>query len=135
MYSNTPIRFGNMEINGFNHIGVEYVIQNLMIHSLSPSARRSTEKLYTDNPYKINIKLGAECRNRAAEIVNTYLKTVGRRLVFKKIPKRKVKFTVEPVYFTKDPYIRPIFFGSTPEEVEEIYRLKEEKRNAKVNKK
>ena len=47
----------NMEINNFNHIGPEAVVENLMIHSVSPSARKRVQELYTCNPYDINIKL------------------------------------------------------------------------------
>ena len=110
LHSNTPIRFGNMEINNKNHLGAANVVINLLIHSLSPHARRLAEQLYTCNPFHIDIKLDSDARNRSAEIVQTYLKTIGRRLVFKKIKKVKQKITVSPVTFTKPPIKSPIFF-------------------------
>lgn len=110
LYSNTPIRFGNMETNDLNHLGAGYIIQNLMIHSLSPHARRLTEQMYTANPFSIDIRLDDDSSNRSAEIANTYLKTVGRRLIFEKRPKFKHKITFSPISFVKDPIKRPFFF-------------------------
>jgi hypothetical protein len=117
LYSNTPIRFGNMETNNFMHMGAEYVIANLMIHSISPQARRLAEQLYTCDPFVIDIKLNSDSRNRSAEIANTYLKTIGRRLVFEKRKKVKTKFTISPIVFTKDPKTKPIVF--IPEDLRE----------------
>lgn len=114
LYSNTPIRFGNMEINNLNHLGAESVVENLLIHSLSPHARRLVEQMYTENPYSINIKLDGEATNRGVEIVNTYLKTIGRRLVFKKIKKLREKISSSPVFFTKPQTRSPIFFNTEP---------------------
>lgn len=111
LHSNTPIRFGNMEMNQMDHLGIETVIQALMIHSTSPRARRLAERLYTSNPYNINIQLDTECKNRSAEVVNTYLKVMGRRLVFRKIKKRVVMMPITPMYFTKPQVIKPIFFN------------------------
>ena len=93
LHSNTPIRFGNMEINNYNHLGPEAVIENLMIHSVSPHARKTVKQMYTCNPYNINIRLDNEATNRGAEIINTRLKTIGRRLVFKKVKKERIKTT------------------------------------------
>ena len=107
LYSNTPIRFGNMETNNFMHMGAEYVIANLMIHSVSPQARRLAEQLYTCDPFVIDIKLNSDSRNRSAEIANTYLKTIGRRLVFEKKKKQVTKFVMSPIQFDGDPIQRP----------------------------
>lgn len=127
MYSNTPIRFGNMEINNLNHLGAEAVVENLLIHSLSPHARRLVEQMYTENPYSINIRLDDESTNRAAEIVNTYLKTIGRRLVFKKVRKKVTKFAFSPVYFNKAQITSPIFFNNDPNfDPEENYKIRQE---------
>lgn len=112
LHSNTPIRFGNMEINNLNHLGAEAVVQNLLIHSLSPHARRLTEQMYTCDPYHIDIHLDMEAKNRGVEIVNTYLKTIGRRLVFKKIKKRRIKLSIAPMYFNQDPVIHPLIFNN-----------------------
>ena len=127
LHSNTPIRFGNMEINNYNHLGPEAVIENLMIHSVSPHARKTVKQMYTCDPYNINIRLDNEATNRGAEIINTRLKTIGRRLVFKKVKKERVKTTIAPIYFVKDPYVTPISFISDKNtDVEKYYREQEE---------
>lgn len=110
LYPNTPIRFGNMETNNMNHAGADIVISNLMIHSLSPQGRRLVEQMYTGDPFKIDIRLDSDSKNRSAEIANTYLKTIGRRLLFIKRRKLKHKITISPICFTRDPVIRPISF-------------------------
>jgi hypothetical protein len=110
LFSNTPIRFGNMETNNFMHLGAEYVISNLMIHSTSPQARRLVEQFYTGDPFAVDIKLNSDSKNRSAEIANTYLKTVGRRLLFIKKKKKIDRITISPISFMKDPVIRPISF-------------------------
>ena len=117
LYPSTPIRFGNMETNNMNHAGVDVVISNLMIHSLSPQGRRLVEQMYTGDPFKIDIRLDSDSKNRAAEIANTYLKTIGRRLLFIKRRKLKHKIAISPIVFTKDPVIRPISF--VPEQLRE----------------
>ena len=99
-----------METNDLNHLGAGYIIQNLMIHSLSPHARRLTEQMYTCNPFSIDIKLDDDSSNRSAEIANTYLKVTGRRLIFEKKPKFIQKITFSPISFIKDPIKRPFFF-------------------------
>ena len=108
LYPNTPIRFGNMETNNMANIGVEVLIVNMMIHSLSPQGRRLVEQMYTGDPFHIDIKLNSDSKNRSAEIVNTYLKTIGRRLKFIKRRKTYTKITFSPVEFTEDPYIDPL---------------------------
>lgn len=117
LYPNTPIRFGNMETNNMNHAGADIVISNLMIHSLSPQGRRLVEQMYTGDPFKIDIRLDSDSKNRSAEIANTYLKTIGRRLLFIKRRKLKHKITISPICFTRDPVIRPISF--VPENLRE----------------
>lgn len=111
LYPNTPIRFGSMETNNFGHLGTELVVANMMIHSVSPQGRRLVEQMYTtDNPFVIDIKLDSDSRNRSAEIVNTFLKTTGRRLVFIKKPKNINHIRFSPILFTEDPYHYPISF-------------------------
>ena len=110
LYSNTPIRFGNMETNNMAHIGVDPLIANMMIHSLSPQGRRLVEQMYTGDPFHIDIKLDSDSKNRSAEIANTYLKTIGRRLEFVKVPKKRMKLTTSPVAFTHYPIRKPIRF-------------------------
>lgn len=110
LHPNTPIRFGNMETNNMNHLGVDVAVSNLMIHSVSPQGRRLVEQMYTEDPFKIDIKLDSDSRNRSAEIANTYLKTIGRRLKFTKRRKVRTKLAISPVTFTKDPTVYPISF-------------------------
>jgi predicted dinucleotide-utilizing enzyme len=79
-----------------------------MIHSLSPLGRRLVEKMYTGDPYKIDIKLDSDSSNRQAEIANTYLKAIARKLIFEK-KKKKYHIVAEcPIKFNADPYIVPI---------------------------
>lgn len=84
-----------------------------MIHSLSPKARRLTEQMFVCNPYDIDIRLDDDSSNRAAEIVNVYLKTIGRRLIFEKRKKVRKKITITPVYYTDPKRIprSPIFYN------------------------
>lgn len=115
LYSNTPIRFGNMETNNMDHLGADVVIQNMMIHSVSPQGRRLVEQMYTGDPFVIDIKLDSDSKNRSAEIATTYLKTIGRKLKFIKRRKNRVKIVSSPIYFEKDPIQNPISF--IPEDI------------------
>lgn len=114
LYPNTPIRFGNMETNNMAHIGVDSLIVNMMIHSLSPQGRRLVEQMYTGDPFKIDIKLDRDSKNRSAEIANTYMKTIGRRLNFVKKKKVITKIAISPISFDRDPNpkVNPISFIS-----------------------
>ena len=92
VHSDTPIRAGNMEIDQLSsHIGAEVIVANLMIHSVSPHARRLTEQFYTHDPYNTDIMLDEESRNRSAEEVETYFKTCGIRMKFCKVKRRTVR--------------------------------------------
>jgi hypothetical protein len=98
--SNTPIKFGQMESGDFDHMGTEYVVINLLLHSLSPHGRRLVEEAATGDPYNVDIKLDHKAKNRSAEILNTRLKAMGYRLVFKKIKKHKrYEFLVPALQF------------------------------------
>ena len=108
LFPNTPIRFGNMESNNQLHLGAEVVISNMMIHSLSPLGRRLVEKMYTGDPYKIDIKLDSDSSNRQAEIANTYLKAIARKLIFEKKRKKRHIVAECPIRFNSDPYYVPI---------------------------
>lgn len=115
LYSNTPIRFGNMESNDLNHIGSEHVIANMLIHSLSPHGRRLTEQMYTGEPFNVDIRLDSDSRNRMAEIAKTYLKTIGKVIKFIKKKKNIQPAIVEcPITIGKAPVESPIFFNSEP---------------------
>lgn len=89
LYSNTPIRFGNMETTDQGHMGFDIVNFNMMLYSLSPTARLLVEELYTGDPYDIDIKLNTKAKNRSAEIVNARLKTMGYKIEFVKVRKNK----------------------------------------------
>lgn len=135
LYPNTPIRFGNMETNNMTHIGVDALISNMMIHSLSPQGRRLVEQMYTGDPFHIDIKLDSDSKNRSAEIANTYLKTIGRRLNFIKRRKKYGKVTISPVTFDRDPYTYPISF--VPESMREGFDYEKdfkERQNFKAKK-
>lgn len=109
LYPNTPIKFGNMENSDMGHIGMEQVVSALMIHSVSPQARRLAEQMLTDNPYDIDIKLDDNSINRSAQIANVYLKAMGYRLKFYK-RRRKIKravLTKGVTYHWGDKPLRP----------------------------
>ncbi len=88
-YTKTPIMFGPMESGDEAHLGMQFVIMNLMLYSSSPQARRLFEQLLIGDPYNIDIKLDKNSKNRNAEIINALLKTMGLEIIFKKIPKVK----------------------------------------------
>ena len=95
----TPVNFGDMEMGDLGHLGFEHVITLLMIHSVSPHARRLVERMFIDDPYLVDIKLDEESSNRSAEILNTYLKAIGYKLVFEKTPKIKTTpIRIKPFY-------------------------------------
>lgn len=94
----TPINFGDMEVSDLGHLGFENVITLLMIHSVSPHARRLVENMFVDDPYLVDIKLDENSSNRSAEILNTYLKAIGYKLVFEKKKKKLLRpFTIKPI--------------------------------------
>jgi hypothetical protein len=109
LYSNTPIRFGNMETNDLCHLGAAYVVTNLLIHSLSPHARRLTEQMFICDPFRVDIRLDDVSSNRSAEIANVYLKTIGRRLIFNKRRKIRRKMLITPMYKTEYTTSRPMW--------------------------
>ena len=109
-FADTPIKFGQMESDQLAHMGVEYVVTNLMLHSLSPHGRRLVEAMYTGDPFNVDIKLDKNSSNREVEILNAYLKTMGLRLTFYKTKKRKPPLMM----------IEPISFGNSQERINPI---------------
>lgn len=89
-HKSTPIRFGDMESGDLSHLGMETFVTALLIYALSPIARNEMEDLWTKDPFNINIELGPDCRNRSAEILNTYFKQMGLKLVFEKREKKLI---------------------------------------------
>ena len=88
-YTKTPIMFGPMESGDMAHMGMQYVVMNLMLYASSPQARKLFEQLLIGDPYNIDIKLDDESKNRNAEIINALIKTMGLKIVFEKVPKIK----------------------------------------------
>ena len=103
LYSRTPIRFGDMESGNLVHLGAELVVQMLMLYSTSPNARRLASSMLTGDAFDIDINLDMESTNRNVEILNVYLKTMGLRLKFEKVPKKVERgFTVRPILYFED---------------------------------
>lgn len=89
LYTKTPIKFGEMESGNKGHMGMEFVIINLLLYSASPHARRMAgEQLLTGDPFNIDVKLDTDCRNSGVQALNTLLKAIGLRLVFEKVKKQ-----------------------------------------------
>ena len=106
-----------METNNQLHAGVDAVVTNIMIHSISPQGRRLVEQMYTNDPFKIDIKLDSNSTNRNAEIVTTYFKALGRRFKFTKRKKRVDRLLIAPLLFTKDPDLVDQAIEIVPEEI------------------
>ena len=97
-YTKTPIMFGPMESGDMAHMGIHYVVMNLMLYASSPQARKLFEQLLIGDPYNIDIKLDNESKNRNAEIINALLKTMGLKIIFEKVPKvKKIMCTMDMV--------------------------------------
>ena len=101
VHAKTPVRFGEMETMASAHIGMDAVVFMLMLNATSPSARRRAEELLTNKTIDVDIKLGDNDSSRIVETLNAYLKTLGLRLTFEKIPKMK------PMYL-KQMYSKPL---------------------------
>ena len=107
-------------MNGLLHIGPDEVVKTLMLYSVSPEARLEAEELYTCDPYHVNLKLKRYAANRAAEIVHTFLKVLGRKLVHRRIKKARAYMTRSALVFDHDvsPQDALIFHENmTPEEM------------------
>lgn len=89
-HSSTCNRLGYQEAGCLSHMGTEYTVANLMIHSTSPHARRLTEQMETGDPHNVDIQMTEESRNRNAEFAETYLKAIGLRMNFIRRIKQKV---------------------------------------------
>ncbi len=82
-----------------------------MLHSASPSARRRVEKLLTSDPFKIDIRLDDESKNRGVEIFNAYFRTIGLKLEFHKVFKNNKKIIgKKPITYFDKPKTRPIMY-------------------------
>ena len=97
LLANTPVKFGEMEISNMMHLGAEFVIINLMLHSTSPNARLRAIEMLTGSPFKIDIKLDDKSISRSAETNNIYFKTIGLRITFKK-RRRQIQEVMKKLY-------------------------------------
>lgn len=103
-HSSTPIKFGQMESGDLDHMGSEFVVLSLMLHSSSPHGRRLVEQIAVGDPYNVDVRLDSRARSRAAEKLNARLKTMGYKLVFKKTKKIKKYAILKPgLIFQDDP--------------------------------
>lgn len=127
LYSRTPIRFGDMETGHLMHAGgAELIVQILMTYSTSPTARREAAKLIFGDAFDIDIKLDGKSKNRNAEILNVYLKTIGLRLEFiKRLKKKQYGFTIQPIVFDK-PQDIGLIHPVLPVHPEEIFNIEAE---------
>lgn len=103
LFTNTPIKFGEMESGEFCHLGDDINIIALMLYSTSPHGRRMAKTLLTDNPFDIDVVLDENARSRSAEILNTYLKAIGLRLVFSRLKKKYNRALMVSPKYTKLP--------------------------------
>lgn len=138
LYAKTPIKFGDMEIGDMIHLGAEVVIENLMIYSTSPHARRLTEVMLTGDPFNINVRLDERSKNRNVEILNAYLKTMGLKLTFKRFEKKLISpILIEPIeeYGPESYLIEPIFQMHPDEAYNEKWILDriEKEKNRSIN--
>ena len=93
-----------METGNLIHLGAELVVQMLMLYSTSPHARRLTSEMLTGDAFDVDVKLDMESKNRNVEILNVYLKTMGLKLVFQRIPKKKeYPMLISPMMFFDNP--------------------------------
>lgn len=98
--SNTPIKLGQMESGDLDHMGTEYVVINLLLHSLSPHARRLVEQIAITDPYNVDVKIDTKSKNRSAEILNARLKIMGYKITFsKKRIKNQYPFGMNAIEF------------------------------------
>ena len=99
-HTRTPIMFGPMESGNMSHIGMQFVVMNLMLYSSSPQARRLFEQLLTGDPYDVDVQLDHDSKNRNAEIINALMKAMGLRLHFYKTKKKKKYLCKKIMYRT-----------------------------------
>lgn len=90
-FASTPVRvYGEMESSTLtSHLGVNAILEEFMLSSSSPMARRLHSQLLTGDPFEFNIKLDKECISQSADIGQAYLKTIGLKFRFVKLRKFK----------------------------------------------
>ena len=106
VYTNTPIRQGEMEIGTLTHIGDDINSHMLMIYSSSTTMKKEMKSLLTDDPTVVDIVLKDDARSRPAQIVHTYLKAMGLGLSFRKVKRKLTPAIIEPAPIVYDsPFI------------------------------
>lgn len=123
LFARTPVKFGDMETGDLIHAGAYIIAYMMMIYSTSPHGRRLTESMLTGDPFHIDIRLDENSKNRSAEIVNVYFKSIGLRLKFTKRPKKltipilyeAIDFSASATESKEHPITEPIHFFSDEE--------------------
>lgn len=93
-----------------------------MLYATSPLARQLYEQLMTGDPFNIDIRLDDTSANRNAEIAATYLKAIGRRIVFIKRPKeKKTPVLISPIEYLPPKYWQPVVFFEPGQTVDPIF--------------
>lgn len=88
----TPVRIGGMEASELMQLPeCQFTVEALMMLSTAPTARRMMKQLLIGDPFDRNIVLDENARSRNVEIANAYLKCLGLKLEFKKVPKTPKK--------------------------------------------
>ena len=124
-----------MESADFSHAGMEYVVAMMMVHSVSPKARRLTEKLLVDNPYQVNIQPDRDSTNRSAEILNAYLKAIGLRLKFikrKKNIKPAIYMNAIEMVYNDMPSAITLFDQNQYIDMDSFYKFKEKQAKSAI---
>lgn len=116
--SSTPIRMGEMESNILIHLGPEIYVTNLMLYSTSPQGRRNAGQLLSGDPYNIDIHLNDDDKSRSVEKFNASLKTMGLRLRFTKILKKRISPFIKYVK-GRSPFQKVVRSGSPFQKVVE----------------
>ena len=91
-FPSTPIRsYGEMESSTLSsHLTPEVFIEEFLLNSSSPDARRLNQELLTGDPFAFDIKLDKDCVAQSSDMLMAYLKVIGLKLTFSKVKKFKV---------------------------------------------
>jgi hypothetical protein len=84
-----------MEASNLMHVDAELLLVMLLINSASTHGRRLAKNILTDDPYNVDVQIDNETNNITAQIMHTYLKAIGLRMVFKKTLVQRIR----PAYF------------------------------------
>jgi len=104
----TPVRIGGMEASELMQLPeCQYTIEALMMLSTAPTARRMMRQLLIGDPFDRNIVLDENAKSRNVEIANAYLKCLGLKLEFKKIPK-KLRYPLLRKVVTRNTHPKPL---------------------------